>query len=376
MTPGTTLDRSVAGRDRDRDRALVRGWLYVVAGLIVLMVLVGGVTRLTDSGLSITEWKPIHGVIPPLSDADWEEEFAKYRQIPEYQEINAGMTLDAFKTIFWWEWMHRMFGRLIGLAVLAPLIFFWATRRIERRLVPKIALMLVLGGVQGAVGWWMVASGLSERVDVSQYRLATHLTLAFAILAYVLWVARGITPAPPGFRPAPASLRRLAGVVLVLIFVQVFLGGLVAGLDAGLTYNTWPLMDGRLAPAGMYTTVPLWRDFFENIATVQFNHRMAAYAVFLVALALAWGARRVMPHSSAARHALVLAGLVFLQAAIGIATLIAGVPLALALLHQLGVVAVLAAAVVTLRAMTPPEPITETAAAASAPSSLRSRTSG
>jgi cytochrome c oxidase assembly protein subunit 15 len=339
--------------DAERNRTLVRRWLYVVAGLIVLMILVGGTTRLTDSGLSITEWKPIHGVIPPLSDADWEEEFAKYRQIPEYQQINAGMTLGEFKTIFWWEWTHRMLGRLIGFAVILPLGYFWFTRRIERKLAPKIVAMVLLGGLQGVVGWWMVASGLSERTDVSQYRLATHLTLAFVILAYVGWVAQSIAP-PRYYVPAPRRVKWLAAILLALVFVQIYIGGLVAGLDAGLTYNTWPLMDGRFVPTGMFTAVPLWRDFFENITTVQFDHRIAAYCLLAASLVLAWATRREMPGTRTARRAAVLAGLVMLQAAIGIATLIAQVPLVLGLLHQLGAAAVLGHAAVTLRGMWPP----------------------
>jgi cytochrome c oxidase assembly protein subunit 15 len=337
----------------ERNRALVRRWLYVVAGLIVLMIVVGGATRLTDSGLSITEWKPIHGVVPPLSVAEWEEEFAKYKQIPEYQQINAGMTLSEFKTIFWWEWGHRLLGRLIGLAVILPLGYLWFTRRIERKLAPKIVVMVLLGGMQGAVGWWMVASGLTERTDVSQYRLATHLTLAFGILAYVGWVAQSIAP-PQHYSPAPARFKWLGGILLALVFVQIFLGGLVAGLDAGLTNNTWPLMDGRFVPTGMFTFVPLWRDFFENITTVQFDHRIAAYAVLAVSLILAWAAWVRMPRTRTARRAAVLAGLVALQAVIGIATLIAVVPLGLGLAHQVGAAAVLGHAVVTLRGMWPP----------------------
>jgi cytochrome c oxidase assembly protein subunit 15 len=352
MTPTAALPV-----EAERNRTLVRRWLYFVAGLLVLMILVGGATRLTDSGLSITEWKPIHGVVPPLSDADWEEEFAKYKQIPEYRQINAGMTLNEFKTIFWWEWSHRMLGRLIGLVVVLPLAYFWFTRRIERKLAPRIVAMVLLGGLQGAVGWWMVASGLSERTDVSQYRLATHLTLAFAILAYVGWVAQSIAP-PRHFAPAPAGLKWLAGVLLALVFMQIYLGGLVAGLDAGLTYNTWPLMDGRFVPAGMFTVEPLWRDFFENITTVQFDHRVVAYAVAGMALVVAWAAWRWMPGTRAARRAAVLAGLVLLQGAIGIATLVAQVPLALGLLHQLGAAAVLGHAIVLLRGMWPPLPMT------------------
>ena len=251
-------------RDPGRDRALVRAWLIVVALMIVAMVVVGGATRLTHSGLSITEWQPIHGVIPPLNQAEWQEEFAKYQQIPEYQQLNKGMTLAEFQGIFWWEWSHRLLGRLIGVVVLLPLIFFWATGRIEPRLKPRLVALFLLGGLQGAIGWWMVKSGLSVRTDVSQYRLATHLTFAALILAYTVWLARGLAPSPlSGTR---RRLRGVAGLLVGLTFLQIFLGGLVAGLDAGLTYNTWPLMDGTLVPSGLFLQSPWWRNLFENVA--------------------------------------------------------------------------------------------------------------
>jgi heme a synthase len=331
-------------RDATRDRMLVRRWLYIVALLIMAMVVVGGATRLTHSGLSITEWQPIHGVVPPLNADQWQEEFAKYQQIPEYQQLNQGMTLPEFKGIFWWEWSHRLLGRLIGFAVLLPLIFFWATGRIERALVPKIIAMVVLGGLQGAIGWWMVASGLSVRTDVSQYRLAIHLTFACVILAYVVWVARGMGSPP---RPAEPALRRAAGVIVGIVFLQIFLGGLVAGLDAGLTFNTWPLMDGTLVPSGLLLQHPAWRNVFENVATVQFDHRLVAYLLLATVLFHAAQARG----SDHGPRALLLAGLVVLQACLGIATLVMVVPLPLALTHQLGAVIVLSVAVMHLRAM-------------------------
>jgi len=395
------LTQGNSARDASPDRAAVRVWLYVIALLIVAMVAIGGATRLTGSGLSITEWKPIHGVIPPLSDTEWQEEFAKYRQIPEYKLVNQGMTLAEFKTIFWWEWTHRFLGRFIGIAFLIPFLFFWATGRLERRLLPKLAAIFVLGGLQGAVGWWMVASGLSVRTDVSQYRLAIHLTLACAILAYVLWVARGIggaaEPAPrllpreageedhakhggggsreagawgrPVHRlrrsPSPAapgrikSLRWMAGAILGLALLQIFLGGLVAGLDAGLAFNTWPTMDGELVPTGLFIMEPLWRNFFENPVAVQFDHRLIAYLLFAAVIVHAVQAKG----TAAARTALLLVFLVALQAAFGIATLLHAVPLPLALFHQLGAVAVLTLAVIHLRAITGAEPQARASAA-------------
>jgi cytochrome c oxidase assembly protein subunit 15 len=332
-------------RDMKRDRVAVRIWLYLVALLIVALVIVGGATRLTHSGLSITEWQPVHGVVPPLNDAEWQDEFAKYQQIPEYKLLNQGMALADFKGIFWWEWTHRLIARLIGFAVLVPFVFFWVTGRIERALVPRLAAILVLGAMQGAIGWWMVASGLSVRTDVSQYRLAIHLTFACVILAYVLWVARGLRRTDG---EAPSGLRWITGVIVALVFLQIFLGGIVAGLDAGLAFNTWPLMNGSLVPGGLFTEAPVWRNFFENGLTAQFDHRLVAYAILALALLqflLARGTRH-------ARRALTLTLLVAAQALIGVATLLLMVPLPLALVHQFGAVAVLSHAVLNLRAMT------------------------
>ena len=329
-----------------RSLAPVRWWLFAIAGLIVLMVLVGGATRLTDSGLSITEWQPIHGVIPPLNEAQWQEEFAKYQQIPEYQLINKGMSLSDFKSIFWWEWAHRFLGRFIGIVFIVPLVWFWATGRIGWKLAPRLAGIFVLGGLQGAVGWWMVSSGLVERTDVSQYRLAAHLTLACAIFAYVLWVAVGLR-----FRrdTAPPAVRTMGVVLLALVFLQIFLGGLVAGLDAGLASDTWPLMRGAFIPDGLLFQEPWWRNLFENALTVQFDHRIVGYVVFAAALAHAWQTRG----TAYSRRAMTLAILVTIQAALGIANLLAAVPIWLALVHQFGAIVVLAHAVTNLRAMLP-----------------------
>jgi cytochrome c oxidase assembly protein subunit 15 len=333
MASITTGGEPIATRDRAlRNRALVRGWLYSVLVVLFALVLVGGATRLTDSGLSITEWKPIHGVIPPLSDADWQEEFEKYRQIPEYRQVNRGMSLDAFKTIFWWEWAHRILARGVGFLFALPLLFFWATGRIERGLMPKLLGILALGGLQGAIGWWMVASGLVERVDVSQYRLATHLTIAAAIFAATMIVARGL--APHSEAEAGRETQRFAGLLVLLTLVQIYLGGLVAGLDGGMSYNTWPLMDGKVVPGDMLILEPVWRNFFENPKTVQFVHRLGAYIVFAAALWHMISVRRREPGTTHARRAIVLFHLVLAQALIGIATLVMQVPLHWALLHQ------------------------------------------
>lgn len=331
----TIADFRPAGAARDRilgSRALVRGWLYVVLVVLFALVLVGGATRLTDSGLSITEWKPIHGVIPPLNDAEWQEEFAKYQQIPEYSQINKGMAVDEFKRIFWWEWAHRFLARGIGVLFALPLLFFALTRRIERGLAPKLVGLLALGGLQGVIGWWMVASGLVERVDVSQYRLATHLTLAAIIFAATMYVARGL--APHSEAAADRGTQRFAGIMVLLVLFQLYLGGLVAGLDAGLSYNTWPLMDGRLIPGDLFVIDPAWHNLFENPKTVQFVHRIGAYTVLLVALWHAFYVAQHEPGTTHARRAAILLALVILQAGVGIGALLTQVDLHWALTHQ------------------------------------------
>lgn len=342
------------GRER-RDRALVRWWLYVVLAVLFALFLVGGATRLTDSGLSITEWKPIHGVIPPLSDADWQEELEKYRQIPEYQQINKGMSLAEFKRIFWWEWAHRFLARGVGLVMALPLALFWLAGRLERHLKPKLLGLLALGGFQGFVGWWMVTSGLSERVDVSQYRLAAHLTLACIIFTSVMWVARGL--AQHSALPAGKGTRRFAGIMVLLVLFQIWLGALVAGLDAGMAYNTWPLMDGAVVPGDLLVQQPWWANLFENPKTVQFVHRIGAYLVLAAALAHAISAWRAEPGSTHARRALLLLALVIAQAAIGITALLLVVPFGWALVHHGFAIVVLGFAVAHWRGTVGPYPL-------------------
>ena len=334
--------------DEHRNRLWLRVWLYCVLILLFALVLVGGATRLTDSGLSITEWKPIHGVIPPLNAAQWQEEFDKYRQIPEYQQINRGMSLDEFKVIFWWEWAHRLLARGVGFVFALPLLFFWVTGRLESHLKLKLLGILALGGVQGAVGWWMVASGLVDRVDVSQYRLATHLTIACLIFVATMAVARGLAPHSTG--PSSDGTRRFSGWLVVAVLVQIYLGGLVAGLDAGATYNTWPLMDGALIPGGLFTQEPVWVNLFENPKTVQFVHRLGAYTVLPLSLWHAIAVWRSEPGTTHARRAVLLFVLVSLQAAIGIATLLLVAPLGWALLHQAAALVVLGFATAHWRA--------------------------
>ncbi len=326
-----------------RSRRTIATWLFTVAAMIAVMVVVGGLTRLTDSGLSITSWKPIHGALPPLSVAEWEEEFDAYKQIPQYQKLNKGMTLEEFKTIFWWEWSHRNLGRLIGFAFLVPFLVFLALRQVERALVPRLLVLFVLGGLQGALGWFMVASGLTERVSVSQYRLVAHLTLALLIYAAIVWTAlplwRGMWPAARREHALfPWSL-----AVVALVFVQIMLGGFVAGLDAGLTYNTWPFMDGRIVPEGSFGS---WLAPFEDVGTAQFNHRVGAYVLTAAVFAL-WlaGCKRSLSEF-AQRSAAMLLAVVVAQGLLGIWTLLEVVPVWLGALHQAGAVALLTAAVV------------------------------
>jgi cytochrome c oxidase assembly protein subunit 15 len=322
-------------------RAL-RLWLGAVALLIVAMILVGGATRLTDSGLSITEWKPLVGAIPPLSDADWKQAFEAYQKIPEYTEIKHGMSLDQFKTIFWWEWAHRFLGRFIGIAFFVPFVAFWAAGYIPRNLLPRLFGLFVLGGLQGAMGWYMVKSGLVDRTDVSQYRLAAHFGIALIILGYTLWLLFGL-----GKEERRAGLSApgvVAGLVLALIFVQLLAGALVAGLDAGMGYNTWPLMNGALIPSGLDSASPWYLNLFENPLTVQFDHRMLGYAVVAATLAQAvWLGFRRAP-GPLVGSALTLAAFALLQGVFGVWTLLLAVPIPLGLAHQAGAVAVFAAA--------------------------------
>jgi cytochrome c oxidase assembly protein subunit 15 len=332
-------------------------WLLCVAALVFIMVLVGGATRLTDSGLSITEWKPVTGAIPPLSEADWLSELEKYRQIPEYQQINKGMSLQEFQFIYWWEWGHRFLGRLIGLAFVVPLVFFFVRGTLGRKDMPKMIFLLALGGLQGCIGWWMVASGLVERVDVSQYRLGVHLTLAAVIFSALIWVALDYKTSFHQHHPAQAEAPAEAqyfGVFMLFwawTLLQIFSGALVAGLDAGLTYTTWPLMDGAFIPAAskLFVIDPWWLNLGDNPLTVQFIHRMNAYALWIGLSLFCLSVWLKSAPSSIRMMALLLLALVSLQALIGIVTLLMQVPLSLALVHQAGAFVILGAVTVFLK---------------------------
>ncbi|MEQ8178910.1 MAG: COX15/CtaA family protein [Amphiplicatus sp.] len=321
-------------------------WLFLMCALVALMVVVGGATRLTDSGLSITEWRPVTGAIPPLSEADWHSEFEKYRQIPEYRLVNKGMSLNEFKEIYWWEWGHRFLGRLLGVAFLLPLIFFAATGRIDQKLGARLLAIFALGGAQGALGWYMVSSGLSDRVDVSQYRLAAHLALAVMLLALMFWIALDLQKPP-----AKAKRPRLFHGALALagaVYAQMILGAFVAGLRAGRTYNTWPLMDGEFFPRTYFGAPPRFADLFEQIAAVQFNHRIGAYLVAAGAVWFFVAARGSVVRDSAR---LVLVA-ILAQIGLGVWTLLAATPIALGLLHQAGALGVLLATLYAAHGLT------------------------
>ena len=324
------------------DGRAIRLWLHAVAALVFAMVLVGGATRLTESGLSITEWQLVTGVLPPLSETQWQADFEKYQAIPQYRQLNTGMSLADFKTIYRWEWAHRLIGRVIGVVFVAPLLWF-----LWRGLIPpgrRAGLWTIfgLGALQGAIGWWMVASGLADRVEVSQYRLATHLLLACLIYVALIWTGSrwhaervGVVFAQP-HNDQPVVIRGGATGLLVFILLQIYLGALVAGLRAGHVYNTWPLIDGSLVPQGsrLFFDMPLWRNFFENPLTAQFDHRMLGYVICLLALLHLLNVVRLTRQRAVRADAVLLAASVIVQAALGVFTLLSVAALPLAVLHQ------------------------------------------
>jgi len=317
------------------------------------MVLVGGATRLTESGLSIVEWKPVTGTLPPLTEAQWTQAFEGYKTIPQYRELNAGMSLTEFKTIFWWEWSHRLLGRVIGAVYLLPFLFFLWRGALGRELKRRLWLIFGLGALQGAVGWWMVASGLTQRVEVSQYRLATHLILALVIFAAIVWTLRRLAERPHSV--ANPRLKITSVVLLALVFLQLYFGALVAGLRAGRVFNTWPDIDGSFIPsaARLFFEYPWWRNLFDNTLTVQFEHRMTAYALLALAAFHALDTMRSGASRAVAAGAWGLFAAVVLQGALGILTLLNQVPIDLALSHQAGAIVVLTLAIVQMEQLSP-----------------------
>jgi len=328
----------------------VAAWLFACCALVLAMVVVGGITRLTHSGLSIVEWQPIVGTLPPLDDAQWAETFAKYQRTPEFRQRNRDMTLAGFKGIFWWEYFHRLLGRLVGVVFFVPLACFIVRGRIRGPLAWKLAGIFVLGGLQGAVGWYMVKSGLVDEPRVASLRLASHLGIALLIYGAMLWVALGLLV--PHGHPASASARRHAGALAVLVFAMALTGALVAAIHAGLAYNTFPLMNGHWIPPEVLSLDPWWRNFVDNMATVQVVHRALAFIIALTAVAL-W---LRLPRAGASDGARVWSDLLLLavaaQVSIGIATLLMRVPVPLAALHQSGAVIVFTCALGTLHALT------------------------
>ena len=331
-----------AGTKRSSSDGAIAGWLLLCCALVFAMVVLGGVTRLTGSGLSMVNWKPLSGVLPPLSQAAWDREFEHYQDSPEYVYVNKGMTLDGFKSIFWFEYAHRLLGRLIGVVFLLPFLYFLFRRRIESSLAPKLVTMFVLGGLQGLLGWYMVKSGLIDNPHVSQYRLAAHLGLAILIYAFMLWTALGILRR--GNRASAHTVGRLpllATILAAAVFITIISGAFVAGLKAGFTYNTFPLMAGKLVPDGLWSMTPVFLNFFENVTTVQFTHRVLAVSTFFGVIALWFGAHKARLTRTQRRwlHGAALAAIV--QVALGISTLVLRVPTPLAALHQAGAMVLL-----------------------------------
>ncbi|MCV2881013.1 heme A synthase [Actibacterium sp. XHP0104] len=323
-------------------RGAIRVWLVVLFVMVAAMILVGGLTRLTDSGLSITEWRPVTGALPPMNEAAWAAEFEKYQQIPEYQLQNKGMSLSEFKTIYWWEWGHRQLGRAIGLVWALGFVFFAATRKIPTGWSGRLLGIGILGGAQGAIGWWMVSSGLTgSRLDVASYRLATHLGLAFVILGfigwYVLMLSRSEKDLMQARRGREAKLFSMGTGLMHFAFLQILLGALVAGIDAGRGYTDWPLMAGGFFPPDMFELTPVWRNFFEDDGLVQFMHRIAGYLLLVFGI-IVWrrGRKSGNIRTRAAFDAVL--GMLVLQAVLGIATVMHSSPLHLAILHQLGAI--------------------------------------
>lgn len=331
----------------------VAAWLLICASLVLVVVVVGGVTRLTHSGLSIVEWEPILGAIPPISSSQWTGAFEKYQRTPEYLAVNRGMSIEAFKRIFWVEWLHRLLGRLIGVVFLGPFLYWRARGRLPRALVPRLAGIFVLGALQGALGWYMVASGLVDVPRVSPYRLAAHLSLAAVIFGALLWTALDMLRPLPSAVPIPVRLRQLSTAVLILVLLTIVSGGLVAGTRAGFAFNTFPLMGGHVFPDGLYASRPVWPSLFEEIVTVQFNHRLLATLLGVAVALLWWHMTRPARPAATRAAAHLLLGWLCIQVTLGILTLLYVVPVPLAVAHQGSAIVLLGLAVLVRHRVRP-----------------------
>lgn len=347
IAPAPLAGQAIDGRARRQ----VATWLLICCALVFAMVVVGGVTRLTRSGLSIVEWQPLMGAIPPLTEAHWQALFGKYQRTPEYLQVNHGMSLGEFKSIFWWEYVHRLLGRLIGLAFLFPLIWFLIKGKVAPALAPRLVAIFLLGGLQGAIGWWMVKSGLIDDPRVSHVRLSIHLGIAFVIFAAMFWTALGLLSGEPASDARRRRLARYGAGLSALLFVMVLSGGLVAGTRAGYAYNTFPLMNGHFLPPEYLMLQPWWENFLHNMATVQFNHRMIAWLLFFAIPAYWWALRRIaLPPQGRLASNLMLAMLA-VQLALGIGALLLQVPVALGAAHQAGAMLLFALALWTTHAL-------------------------
>jgi heme a synthase len=334
-------------------RKQIAVWLLIVAAMIFLMVVLGGTTRLTRSGLSIVEWRLFEGTLPPLTEAHWQELFELYKKTPEYQKINVGMDLAGFEKIFWLEYLHRLWGRLIFFVALVPLAWFLWRGRIEKKLIPRMVAVPILVALNGVLGWFMVASGLVDMPRVSPYRLTAHLGLAVAIYAYILWMALNLVSERASTNPPP-GLRHFGHAVTALVFLMILSGGFVAGTKAGFAFNSFPLMNGRFIPEGMYAMQPFWINLFENIATVQFNHRLLAYLLSIVIPLFWWQVMRAHVSYRARRASHLLLGWLVVQVALGIATLVYIVPVSLGAAHQGGALVLFSLALYSLHTLRRP----------------------
>lgn len=344
--PGASSSDRAASR---RSRRLVSTWLFTTAAMLLVMIGLGGLTRLTGSGLSIMEWAPLMGILPPVSDAEWDRLFDLYKQIPQYALVNADFGLEDFKRIFWLEWFHRLWGRALGVVFAGPLVWFWVRGHVSRRLIPWLFALFVLGGLQGAVGWFMVASGyFPDSTTVSAYRLVAHLGLALILYGAIVWTGLNVMAGPPRAPRAAGRTHRWAAATCVLVAITILAGGFVAGLRAGLTYNTFPLMDGLLIPAGYADLRPFLLNLTENIAAVQFNHRLLATLTLLVGAVTLLVGWRAAAEAVPRRPLVALGVLILAQYVLGIATLLHVVPVSLAVMHQVCAALVLTASLILL----------------------------